>query len=351
MLRCRRPSRGESSSRSTPTIHTRNCDSRSSRAGNVVRIAGALIVLLGFWGACSRPPVTQLKSVESPTPVAIAVDTVIDGAVFGMSLKNPTGIFLDGRGEIVVCDQGNHRVVRFTDSLKPDVETGGRGSAQGLFNDPVSGAADGPLNLRIVDKGNRRICRYDSRLQFVDEIPFSDFDDPLKFGAPQGVAVDRSGKLWVSDRDNNRIAEFSLIGQFEKFVGEFGSDGGGVQNPGKVAIDKDGSYYIADVGNKRIAVYDEYGNFSHSVDDPELFEPTGLCVDDQKRIWVVDNSTSRIMLFSPRGERILIGESMLPGLTRGLRSPTDIVVSGNRVIITDSGNDRLVVCRIISDQD
>lgn len=316
------------------------------------RITGATLLLsLGLFAACSHQQASHIKVDESPAPAAIVVDTIIAGAVFGIALQNPTGMFLDGHGNIVVCDQNNHRVVRFTSKLVSDVETGGRGSAEGLFHDPVSGAADGPLYVRIVDKGNRRICRYDSRLQFVDQIPFSDLDDPLKFGAPQGAAVDKSGSVWVSDRDNNRVAVFSLIGQFDKFVGEFGTDGGGVQNPGKVVIDKDGSYYIVDTGNKRIAVYDEYGNFSHSIQDPELQEPSGLCVDSVKRVWVVDKTTSRVMLFSDKGRRLLVGEATLPGLTQKLNSPTDVVVADGRVIISDSGNDRLVVCRLISSQE
>jgi sugar lactone lactonase YvrE len=317
----------------------------------VRRIAGVSLFWIGLLYGCSHPPSTRLAVAKSPIPVALAVDTVIDGAIYGMPLKSPTGIFLDGRGDIIVCDQGNHRVVRFSSDLKPNMEAGGRGSAEGLFNDPVSGAADGPLNVRVVDRGNRRICRYDSRLQFVDDIPFSDLDDPLKFGAPQGAAVDKSGNVWVSDRDNNRIAVFSLIGQFEKFAGEFGSDGGGLLNPGKVVIDRDGSYHIADIGNKRIAIYDEYGNFSRAITNPELQEPTGLCVDDQKQLWVVDKSTAQILLFSLEGGRILKADPMLPGLTTRLKSPTDLVISGSRLIITDTGNDRLVVCRIISSQD
>lgn len=317
----------------------------------MIRFRLAVIASLVLLNACSHPPSKQLKIAEAAPPGAIVVDTIIDGALFGMPLRKPAGVFLDGNGALIVCDAGNDRIVRFTSLFKPEIEAGGRGTAGGLFIDPIAGAPDGPLNIRIVDRGNRRICRLDSRLQYVDEIPFSDLDDPLKFGSPAGAAVDKSGQVWVSDKDNNRIAVFSLIGQFDKFVGEFGSSGGGLLDPGKIVIDQHGSYFVCDIGDKRILVFDEYGNYTREVVDPELSEPSGIFVDASDRLWAIDRATGKLFVYSSRGIRLMATGSPIAGLATPLKSPQDLTVIGDRLVISDSGNDRLVVCRILPVQE
>lgn len=302
-------------------------------------------LLCCLFAACGGPPKSESPVPARPLPVALVVDTVIEGNIFGEPLRNPSGLLADAHGALIVCDEGNNRVVRFTAELKAEIETGGRGSAAGLFNRPISVAIDGPLSIRVVDEGNKRICRLDSRLQYVDELSLSDPDDPLKYGAPGGVAVDKSGNIWVGDRDNNRIAVFTLVQQFDRFVGEFGYAGGGLQTPGKLLVDRAGAHLVCDAGNHRIAVYDEYGNFSRDLSDPLLREPSGFCVDDNGRVWVIDRFSARIFLFSPSGKRELLIEPSIPGLRIPLNSPTDIAVFGNRIFISDSGNNRIVVCR------
>jgi sugar lactone lactonase YvrE len=197
----------------------------------------------------------------------------------------------------------------------------------------------------VIDEGNRRICRLDSRLQYTDELSFSDPDNPLKFGAPGGAAVDRSGNIWISDRDNNRVAVFTLVQQFDRFVGEFGYGGGGLSSPSKIVIDRQGSHLVCDVGNRRIAIYDEYGNYSRALEDPDFREPAGVAVDDNDRVWVIDRITARIFVFAPTGNRLLVVEPTLPGLRLPISSPADIAVFGDRIFISDSGNDRVLVCR------
>jgi sugar lactone lactonase YvrE len=315
------------------------------------RLALVGYILSCILAACGGPPKSESPVPARPVPVAIVVDTVLDGNIFGQPLRHPSGLAADAHGVLIVCDEGNNRIIRFTTDLKPEIEIGGRGSAAGLFNRPISAAIDGPLSIRVVDEGNKRICRLDSRLQYVDELSLSDPDDPLKFGAPGGVGVDKSGNIWVADRDNNRIAVFTLVQQFDRFVGEFGYAGGGLQSPEKLLVDRRGSHLICDAGNHRIAVYDEYGNFSRDLSDPELRDPAGFCVDDNDRVWVVDRFSARIFLFSSSGKRELLIEPSIPGLRVPLASPSDIAVVGDRIFISDSGNDRIVICSPLTDRE
>ena len=74
------------------------------------------------------------------------------------------------------------------------------------------------------------------------------------FGGPLGVAVDGSGNVFVTDRYNARIQEFTNTGTFLTKWGSFGSGDGqfGSNSPTAVAVDASGDVFVADNGNNRV---------------------------------------------------------------------------------------------------
>ena len=78
---------------------------------------------------------------------------------------------------------------------------------------------------------------------------------------PEGVAVDGSGNVYIADSGNNRIRKVDPSGIISTFAGSgtigFGGDGGLATSgllraPEGVAVDNLGNVYIADSGNNRI---------------------------------------------------------------------------------------------------
>jgi tripartite motif-containing protein 71 len=314
-----------------------------NRKAAIAGTCGAVALLVG----CGHPPKPKIAEPTAPVPVTLAVDSVIQGVILGQELSQPSGLVVDSRGDLVLVDAGNNRIVRFAPTLAPERELGGYGTSSGLFSRPTFLTADGAMGVRVVDQANKRICRLDSRLQYVDEIKFADVDDPLKFGTPVGAALDRGGNLWVTDRENHRIAVFDAVQAFDRFIGEYGYSGGGLSSPGKVVVDRHGNHFVCDVGNKRIVVYDEYGNVDRDITDAEFKEPVAVTVDSHDRLWIVDRATSRIFVFSMDGARLMATGSDLPGGDRAMSSPSDIAFMGDKIVISDTGNDRLLICRPI----
>jgi DNA-binding beta-propeller fold protein YncE len=72
---------------------------------------------------------------------------------------------------------------------------------------------------------------------------------------PQGVAVDTSGNVYVTDEYNDRIQKFSSDGTFITKWGSDGSANGQFEAPHGVAVDSSGNVYVADVGNSRVQVF------------------------------------------------------------------------------------------------
>lgn len=311
--------------------------------------------------ACARPP--GLPAGEGPLgrgltnggsrrqPVALLVEREIDGAVMGERLKSPAGLAVDATGNIYIVDSGNDRLIKLQANFNPIVETGGFGNQSDLFDRPSFVTVDNDLNLWVSDEGNRRVSRFDGQLNYVDEIPFYDSDYPLKFGFPSGIAVADYGEVWVADKDNNNIAVFDNQGNFERRVGDFGYSGGQLLNPEKIVLDDDHNFIVADGGNRRLVVYDGYGNFSHEIKLENLQYPVSLAISDEG-FWVLDGGAGTIILIDTAGKVLLECGPVLVGSKRSLREPTDIVLlSDDRLLISDSGNNRLLYCRIIYNED
>ena len=105
-------------------------------------------------------------------------------------------------------------------------------------------AVDGAGNVYVADSGNSRVLEYDKPLAGGDTVADEVFGQPNGFAAagcnrggqpgPQPVragyvAVDSTGNLYVSDRNNSRVLEYDnplasdtvadhVLGQFGSFV-------------------------------------------------------------------------------------------------------------------------------------
>jgi tripartite motif-containing protein 71 len=68
-------------------------------------------------------------------------------------------------------------------------------------------------------------------------------------------------KLYIVDRDNNRIQVFDKNGTFLFKWGEEGEGDGQFTLPYGLDVDKEGNVWVADRGNNRIQKFDAEGNF------------------------------------------------------------------------------------------
>lgn len=310
-----------------------------------LRVFSLLFFLLLF--SCKSYNNEISENQITQIPQALILEKIISGNILGDILRNPVGLAIDSRGVMYCVDEGNKRVIQFGSDLVPLREFGGPGAAPGLLGKPSFITVDNDLNLIISDEGNQRLSRYNSKLNFVDESPFYDSEDLLKFGYPSGVGITNYGEVWVADYQQNRVAVFDNVGNFDKFVGDFGYTGQQLKNPRKIITDKKKRFIVCDAGNSRLVIYDEYGNFSKAVDNGEFVSPSAAFAAADG-IWVLDSKTGMLFFLNNKYESIFSAGPIIPGDEKKLNSPSDIIIlPDKKVVISDSGNDRLLVCRVI----
>jgi sugar lactone lactonase YvrE len=142
-----------------------------------------------------------------------------------------------------------------------------------------------------------------------------------ELNGPNGVALDLSGDLYISDGANNRIRKVvnptaihtdtitTIAGNgMSGFEGDGGPAGAAELNkPSGIAIDSAGDLFIADSGNNRVREVPASGNI-------ETFAGDGAC-----------------------GPGAPLGDG-LPAVQASLCHPSGVAVDGSRVYISDSGH-------------
>lgn len=159
-------------------------------------------------------------------------------------------------------------------------------------------------------------------------------------GKPYGV-VARDDVLYVGDTQNRRVSVFNVK---KNTYAEIGTDGpGALAKPLGMALDKQGKLYVVDGTAKRVVIYGTDGKYIGAVGGRDfLVRPTGIAVNDEgSRIYVVDtggvgSDQHQVIVFSPDGKVLFKigkrgekeGEFNLPNNATIARDGTLYVVDG-----------------------
>jgi sugar lactone lactonase YvrE len=327
---------------------------------------------------------------------------VISMLIVGASLASPSIAMQGDTIADIVLGQPD-----FTDN--PENFT----SAAGLHS-PTAVAVDTsvvPNRLYISDSANNRVLGYNDVATLmtggladlvIGQPAFSSNGcntGGLSAGSlcvPDGVAVDASGNLYVTDTNNNRVLEFDtpfagcgsfpcvggsaneVFGQGGSFYSATCNNGGLSKNslckPFGVALDTSGNLYVSDSSNNRVLEYNtplsntsadqvfgQGGSFSsdlcESLSAHSLCTPYGITLDAGGNLYVADEGNNRVLEYNrpfntnPAAATVFgqsgsfTSNACLPGepTSSSLCKPYGVAVdSGDNVYIADYGNNRVL---------
>ena len=235
--------------------------------------------------------VVALRKLEAPT-------RTITG------LNNPWGVAVNNRGQVIISEQSGHCISVYS-SGKRIRSFGQKGSAPSQHQRPCGVAVDRADNILVVDNGNHRIQKFTAEGKFMASVG-SKGDKPLQFSLPVGIGISPSEKVYICDKNNHRVQILNPDLTFSTSFGSEGSGDGQFDYPYDVAFDSRGSVYVADGGNDRIQVFTEEGRFLRKFGkrgggDGELDYAMGVAIDSDDVVYVVEADNHRISLFTSEG--------------------------------------------------
>lgn len=109
------------------------------------------------------------------------------------------------------------------------------------------------------------------------------------------MIVAKNGDIFVSEghgAGNNRIFKFDKNGKLLKTWGKLGTGPGEFDQPHALAFDSKGRLYIGDRNNNRIQVFDQNGNFISEM--RQFSRPSGIYIDKHDMIYVADSESESV---------------------------------------------------------
>lgn len=266
-----------------------------------------------------------------------------NGTGTNASFNNPQGVAVDAQGNIYVADALNHVVRKITPAgvTTTFAGSGQTGFAAGTtttaqFYSPQGVAVDASNNVYVTDEGNNAVYKISGNTVSIlagdGTVGSSNgTGSAARFNSPQGIAADAQGNVYVADRGSNRIRKITSAGVVTTFAGS-GAQGAtnatgtdaSFYRPTGIAIDANGNFYVADQANDMIRKITAAGVVStligNSATRALLNTPAGIAVDAQNNLYITDQSGRVLKISNGNILYTLAGKTETAGFADGDRA-------------------------------
>jgi sugar lactone lactonase YvrE len=306
--------------------------------------------------------------------------TSADGTGSSARFNNPEGIAADQAGNLYVAERASSTIRKVTAQGVVTTlagTTGAEGSADGTgaaarFRTPSRLEADQSGNLFVTDLGNSTIRKItpDGVVTTVAGTAgvcgtADGTGTAAQFCQPQGIAIDQSNNLYVTDTINHTVRKIDPAGVVTTLAGTAGvcgsADGLATAaqfcQPQDIAVDNLGNLYVADTANSTIRKITaaglvttlagragECGTADGSGTAARFCLENGIAVDKAGNLFVADTGNSTIRKITAAGVVSTLagvaGNSgnVLGPLPGGLDHPLGITVTDTNTLAVTSHN-------------
>jgi DNA-binding beta-propeller fold protein YncE len=306
-----------------------------------------------------RTPVAAAKKKQSwmdRVAGAKQEDNVDKLKTFPWQLLGPYGIAIDSKGLVYVADQKVGAIFIFdTETHDATLIKNGTDAHFGWINGL---AIDDSDRLFVSDGKMHRILIFSPTHQVEGQIVEGLVD-------PVGLAIDTENRLlYAVDEQLDQV--FVYDADSLKLLRKIGTavppakkhsliTPGDFAAPTNVAVDSDGNVYVTDTLNSRVEIFDADGKFISTFgkagDGPGyFFRPKGIAIDGDGHIWVADQYQDRVQVFNREGELLTyIGDTHANGPGQFKALVGIAIDKQNRVFTTEQYPGRMQMFRYITD--
>ncbi len=246
--------------------------------GNAAVFVCCCILLIGvFLGAQTHNAGSERRlsdSADSSYQAMFAVDRSFGNFVDAVSLST------NGSGEIFVVDAGANKLYQSEENGDQLKFIGGQGWGDLEFDHPTDVCASFPLDIYVADYNNRRVQRFDHKLNFIQS--FTEENLPPSYGGgfyPRACTISSQGELFVVESEGKRIIKFDQNQNFQKEFGSYSAGAGALKDPRDIVISSGDTVFVLD--EHRVVQYDTFGNYLGSFLLIESENPSAIsCYSD-----------------------------------------------------------------------
>jgi hypothetical protein len=267
----------------------------------------------------------------------VAGSTGDGGAATSARLSSPLGVAIDAAGDVYIADWLNHRIRKIT--VATGIITTFAGSTAGFGGDggvataaqlqrPIAITFDAAGNAYIADEYNHRIRKVAAGTNVITTVAgngTAGYDGDggqataARLNLPAGVGVDSAGNIFIADYSNHRVRKVTAATGIITTAAGTGSAGflgenelattARLYSPVGISVNAAGDVFIADSNTHRvrkliastgkIVTVAGSANATHGGDSgqgpaAQLWEPSGVAVDQSGNIYIADQNNHRV---------------------------------------------------------
>jgi streptogramin lyase len=324
-------------------------------------VAGSLLVV--NLSGCDSGENPVRKVPRAPLVNTGTVSTLVPGASFA----SPHGVAVDSVGNVYVSDTG-------TGSIKKIDLTNTVTTIASSLNQPYGLAVDANNNVYVAETGAQRIRKIDSSgvvTVFAGSGSAGSANGQgtaASFWYPTGIAIDPNGILYVVDQGSCLIRKIDASANVTTLAGK-GSTGNtnglgtsaSFYQPYGLAVDANNRLFVADTNNNLVRLVDTSTGMvstyagsgalgstnSSTPTGASFFYPSGVAVDADGNVYIADQYSNSIRKIDTTGvvttlAGFTIGNADGQGSAAKFNAPFGVCVDAlGRVYVADTFNNKI----------
>jgi tripartite motif-containing protein 71 len=251
----------------------------------------------------------------------------------GRPLSHPFDVAVDRNGVLFLLESGSRSISIYSPRGEFLREIQGRGA----WKDPSAIAVDSDGTIFLADGVSGRVLEL--------EISGKIRKEHAAGGNARLTGVGLfGGSVLCADNRNHRIVVFRKAGGAPEFWGKRGEGPGELHSPFRLAVDPSGRVFVTDVMNARVQWFSPFGKHLGTLKrfgagEGKIFRPTGIALDPRGKVWVGDSYTGLVQLFDLDGTFVKgVGAKGRPNV---FSDPVGLAVSASGIWVADQKENRV----------
>jgi DNA-binding beta-propeller fold protein YncE len=196
--------------------------------------------------------------------------------------SQPWGVAVDDNGDVYVANYGYHCISVFNQHgtcIRTIGTAGSSGSGDGQFYYPTSIALRGDV-LYIAEKNNHCVQKISTSGKFISKFGSRGSGDG-QLSKPRGICLDRDGRVYVSEYNNNRVSVFEADGTFAYHIT------GNLSNPWGLTFDPSGNLHVTNYSSNYVSIFGPDGKYITQYGS-QVTQPAGIAINEEGYTFIAE---------------------------------------------------------------